>query len=82
MSDPKDKGGTLLGPNELLLFDPSGILALSSKTVELRDPDTGLTRAVLGSTELENTKTGAVTTQPVSSLTLFDKEGKVLFRAP
>jgi hypothetical protein len=44
--------------------------------------ENGTERAVLGSTALENTKTGAVTSQPASSLTLFDKEGKVLWRAP
>jgi hypothetical protein len=50
-------------------------------SIELFDVE-GKTHAVLGSTALENTKTGAVTTQPASALTLFDKEGIVLFRAP
>jgi hypothetical protein len=44
--------------------------------------ENGIERAVLGTTGLQNTRTSAVTTRPASSLTLFDKEGKVLFRAP
>jgi hypothetical protein len=44
--------------------------------------ENGTERAVLGSTELVDTKTGAATKTAVSSLALFDKEGKVLFRAP
>ena len=39
-------------------------------------------RAVLGSTSLVATKTGAVTKTAASSLVLFDKEGKVIFQAP
>ncbi len=36
----------------------------------------GNTRAVLGSTVLETTQTGAVEKRPPSSLVLFDKEGR------
>jgi len=39
-------------------------------------------RAALGSTSLETVKTGAVTKTAPSSLVLFDKEGKVIFKAP
>jgi hypothetical protein len=42
----------------------------------------GNTRAVLGHSQLEATKTGAVVQRPASSLVLFDKDGKVLFKAP
>jgi hypothetical protein len=44
------------------------------------DPDT--VRAALGGTAIETTLTGTVETRPLSSLVLFDKEGKVLWRAP
>jgi hypothetical protein len=39
-------------------------------------------RAVLGSTPLERVRTGATETTAPSSLTLFDKEGKVIWKAP
>ncbi|MFQ5918328.1 MAG: hypothetical protein ACE5I0_11010 [Candidatus Binatia bacterium] len=42
----------------------------------------GKTRAVLGSTSLETTRTGTVTKKAEPSLVLFDKEGKVLWSAP
>ncbi len=42
----------------------------------------GNTRAVLGSTVLETTQTGAVEKRPPSSLVLFDKDGKVTWSAP
>lgn len=42
----------------------------------------GKTRAVLGSTKLETTRTGATETTAPSFLVLFDKEGKVIFKAP
>jgi hypothetical protein len=40
------------------------------------------TRAVLGSTSLEATNTGETEVTAPSSLTLFDKEGKIIWRAP
>ena len=52
-----------------------------SPSLSLLDKDWE-TRAVLGSTSLEVTKTGAVTKTAPSSLVLFDKEGKVIFQAP
>src|ERR1051326_1814902 len=42
----------------------------------------GMDRAVLGNTYLENSRTGSKETTPLSSLVLFDKEGKVLWKAP
>lgn len=39
-------------------------------------------RAVLGYTTLERTATGVVEQRPASSLVLFDKEGKVLWKVP
>ena len=42
----------------------------------------GKLRAVLGSKAPETTRTGATETVAPSSLMLFDKEGKVIFRAP
>jgi hypothetical protein len=59
-----------------LAVKPNGVPALS-----LRDKE-GKMRAVLGRTGLENMKTGEETTTAESSLTLFDKEGKVLWKAP
>lgn len=40
------------------------------------------TRAVLGHTKLEITRTGTVEQHPASSLVLFDKDGKVIWKAP
>ncbi len=40
------------------------------------------TRAVLGSTDLKVPKTGTVIKRSPSSLVLFDKEGKVIWKAP
>jgi len=37
-------------------------------------------RAVLGRTNLETPRSGSVETLPLSSLVLFDKEGKVLWK--
>lgn len=42
----------------------------------------GKLRASFGSTGLETVKTGATEQTAESSLVLFDKKGKVLFRAP
>ncbi len=56
-------------------------LKANGPSLELRD-QTGKPRAVLGSTELEVTRTGATEKQPPSSLVLFDKDGKVIWQAP
>jgi len=44
--------------------------------------DKGELRATLGATSLETTRTGEVRKRAESSLVLFDKEGKVMWRAP
>ena len=42
----------------------------------------GRSRAVLGVSSQENTRTGTVTNRPESSLVLYGKEGKVVWKAP
>jgi hypothetical protein len=54
---------------------------LTDDGISLVDPHQH-TRAVLGSTRLENTKTGSTEETGPSSVTLFDKNGKLLWRAP
>ncbi|MFX0198640.1 MAG: hypothetical protein ACFFCW_21165 [Candidatus Hodarchaeota archaeon] len=44
--------------------------------------ETGRSRAILGCTELEAVRTGTVEKRPASSLVLFDKEGKVIWKVP
>lgn len=53
----------------------------SNPSLHLFDTDGNL-RASLGSTSLEVTRTGAEETTAPSSLTFFDKKGKVLWQAP
>lgn len=57
------------------------ILADGTPSLQLYDKD-GNERAVLGQTELEVRRTGSTEKRSASSLVLFDKEGKVLWRAP
>jgi hypothetical protein len=57
------------------------LLADGSPAVILSDRD-GTFRAALGVAELEGTKAGAKERTAPSSLVLFGKDGKVLFRAP
>jgi len=52
-----------------------------SPSIELYDQD-GKQRAVLGSTDLEVTKTGTQIKKSPASLVLFGKEGKVIWEAP
>ena len=56
-------------------------IGVRDPAVSLYDTD-GRLRAALGATKLEMTRTGPVEQTPESSLVLFDKEGKVLWRAP
>ena len=42
----------------------------------------GVPRAILGNSELEDSKTGANENTGPSSLVLFDKKGKVIWRMP
>jgi len=52
-----------------------------ASSLDLSDKE-GKVRAAFGSTGLESTKTGATEQTAESSLVLFDKEGKVIFRVP
>jgi hypothetical protein len=69
--------GTHLGVGgNVFNIDEKGkaLLSLSDKEGHLR--------AVLGPTSLETVKTGATEETAPGSLTLFDKEGKVIWQAP
>lgn len=68
-----DEGGV---PGAWLSVRNDGTTAL-----ELSD-ERARTRAVLGTTDLVTTRTGAETKTAVSSLVLFDKDGKVLWKTP
>ena len=57
-------------------------LRTSSRWSSLKIGTKGNIRAVLGYTKLENTRTGVVEHRPVSSLVLFDKDGKAIWKAP
>ena len=52
-----------------------------SPHLDLFDND-GKLRAALGVTDLQITRTGASEKTAPSSLTLFDKEGKVIWQSP
>jgi len=59
-------------------------LSLSNEgipSIQLLDQDGNL-RAVLGTTELKNNRTGSTEIRAVSSLVLFDEEGNVVWKAP
>jgi hypothetical protein len=65
-------------------FQPEADLSVDSEkspSLNLYDAD-GQLRAALGSTDLETIKTGATETTAPSSLTLFDKDGKVMWSRP
>ncbi len=66
---------TTRGTARLSLVDGAPSLTLAEKFY-------GHPSAVLGRSELANTRTGVETKRPASSLVLFDKEGKVLWKAP
>ena len=57
------------------------LMADGSPVLDLHDAG-GKHRAALGVTELETTRTGETTRTAESALTLFDREGKVLWKAP
>jgi hypothetical protein len=93
LSDQEGKGRTTIG----LATHGEPALTLADKEEKLRmgiGLDTqgeplltlfdreGKERAVLGSTQLQQVKTGASERTAESSLVLFDKEGRVIFRAP
>ncbi|HET6203586.1 MAG TPA: hypothetical protein VFI25_12370 [Planctomycetota bacterium] len=58
------------------------VLVVTSQGPQLSLSMAGVDRAVLGCAAIEKTRTGAVEQTGPSSLVLFDKEGKVIFRAP
>jgi hypothetical protein len=65
-------------------LQPEADLSIDSEknpSLNLYDAN-GQLRAVLGSTDLETIKTGATEKTAPSSLTLFDKDGKVMWRKP
>ena len=74
------------GMPDLSLHDQNGkaraVLSVgtSGPSVVLRDKNQD--RAVLGHTELEATATGTVEQRAASSLVLFDRNGKVIWRVP
>jgi hypothetical protein len=61
---------------------PRGDLSVTSEGVSVTIGDTERDQAVLGATALENPRTGSSEETGPASLALFDKQGKVLFRAP
>lgn len=67
---------------QLALYDRKGALGALMAPSSLGIYSDGNARAVLGSTELEATRTGEGIKRPVSSLVLFDKDEKVLWQAP
>jgi hypothetical protein len=74
------------GPSLELLDGSSGSRAAlhawkDAARLELYDSSARF-RAVLGSTSLQIPRTGTVEERPESSLILFDKDGKVIWRAP
>ena len=83
MLTKRDRIGLLL-PRGLLFVRGSKIAA----DLEVGDSDTHLTlsdedgEAVLGSTSAVNKRTGATSRFPVSTLTLYDADGNVRYRAP
>ena len=83
-------GATLSMPDgrpTLGLFDEGkargvfGLDASGSPSLSLLNAE-GHLRAALGSTTTENTETGAVTTFPISTITLFGDNGRVQWQAP
>lgn len=75
------------GTPSLDLYDTKGreragleVLANGSSSLKLYD--SGGLRAVLGRAKLEAVQSGKEEERPVSSLVLFDEEGRVLWRAP
>ncbi len=74
------------GTPHLALFDqnkkPRLALDVGTSGPSVVLGDQNRDRAVLGHTELEGKATGTVEQRPASSLVLFDRDGKVIWRAP
>lgn len=80
------KGTSAMGLTNSYGFDSRSAIEMNlskdgQPTLHL-DDENGLSRAVLGYTTLESTATGIVEQRPPSSLVLFDKNGKVIWRVP
>lgn len=58
------------------------LLVLAKGNTSLTFEEQGRSRAVLGMTELEKAQDGAIEKRPLSSLVLFNKDGKVIWQAP
>lgn len=58
------------------------MLGIDGSPVVLLGDENGKPRAVLGHVDLVGTSEGRVEKRPASSLVLFDKDGKVLWKAP
>jgi hypothetical protein len=79
--------GVVGASTSITLTDSSGKnrieLGLENDEARVRVSDkTGQARTVLGAITLENPVTGVHERRPESSLALFDKDGKVVWRAP
>ncbi|MDA2928493.1 hypothetical protein MYX84_00870 [Acidobacteria bacterium AH-259-O06] len=59
----------------------TGRLHLTGSSIDLGE-DILKSRAVIGSLELKNNRTGSTEIRPLSSLVLFDEKGKVVWSAP
>jgi len=90
LRDYEELGWTSLDPSSVRLSDlhtdylgPEAELSVSPEGASLVLSDKRLKeRAVLGTTELKNTRTGSTEIRAPSSLVLFDEEGKVVWSAP
>jgi hypothetical protein len=58
------------------------LLVLANGNTSLTFEERGTSRAVLGMTELEKLRDGVIEKRPLSSLVLFNKDGKVIWQAP
>ena len=72
------KGEKIVEENKSYIELSSG---KSGATLGLFDKE-GKSRSILGSINLETTKTGEISKRPESSLVLFDKDGKVIWSIP
>jgi len=91
LADQNEKSRAVLtvgadGSPHLGLFDqnekPRADLSVGTSGPSLVLLDENRNRAVLGHTALEGKATGTVEQRPASSLVLFDRDGKVIWRAP
>ena len=74
------KSGMQLTASEITLVNSENMSSVTPTGFKLIDSNGN--RAVLGQVDLVTTSTGGTSTTPLSALTLFDKEGKVIWNAP